>query len=128
MISRFEDADAIADISDFAGAVGHRNAAVGSLDHPGDDGEVVKIQRTGQHPDQDLSGPGNRFGAAFDDDLFEPAWESNGSDLHGMLVSSSWNTDCEPIKTAQQGQRPCDHDRIHVSPVNGTPFLLPLPC
>ena len=44
MISRFDGADAIADGHDFAGAVGHRNAAVGGLDHPGDDGEVVKIQ------------------------------------------------------------------------------------
>jgi hypothetical protein len=44
MISHFDGADAIADTHDFAGAVGHRNAAVGCLDHPGDDGEVVKIQ------------------------------------------------------------------------------------
>ena len=44
MISRFDGADAIADPNDFAGTVGHRNAAVGSLDLPGDDGEVVKIQ------------------------------------------------------------------------------------
>jgi hypothetical protein len=44
IISHFDGADAIADAHDFPGAVGHRNAAVGCLDHPGDDGEVVKIQ------------------------------------------------------------------------------------
>ena len=44
MVSLLERADALPDVHDFAGAIGHRNAAVCRLDPPGDDGEVVKIQ------------------------------------------------------------------------------------
>jgi hypothetical protein len=92
MISRFDGADAIANAHDFAGTVGHRNAAVGGLDHPGDDGEVVKIQRAGIHPNQDLPGSGERFGTAFDDDPIEPAWGVNAGNLHGMFFSGPWNS------------------------------------
>jgi len=64
------------------------------------------------HPDQDLPGPGDRFGAAFDDDLIEPTWGFNGGNLHGMFVSVPWNSDYEHTKAAQQNQRPRDRDCI----------------
>ena len=44
LVSLLERGDPLADVNHFAGAIGHRNAAVVRLDPPGDDGEVVKIQ------------------------------------------------------------------------------------
>jgi hypothetical protein len=102
MIARFHGADAIADAHDFAGTVGHRDAAVGRLDPAGDDSKVVKVQRTRVQFDQNLPWPGDRLGASFDDDLVEPPWGFHGGDLHGKSPVPGFQRFVEPSLNADR--------------------------